>query len=110
MPADVCGHGGEVSTGGRVTRRAGLPAFGYYSRKIGCFSSYCTCLTGSGMLMPGLCLTSSTKWSTGSAMCVLVLFRTVWDLSPAGVPSGKCGGPGSPIGVPEIVLPHEGAT
>ena len=37
----------------------------------------------------------------------MVRLRTVCDLRPAGEPKGKCGGPGNPIGVAVIGIPHD---
>ena len=42
-------------------------------------------------------------------MRVFVLFTITCFCKPAGVPSGTCGGPGRPIGVPVMGIPHCGA-
>ena len=42
-------------------------------------------------------------------MCIGVRLVITCFFRPAGVPSGMCGGPGNPIGVPDIGMPYCGA-
>ena len=49
------------------------------------------------------------RFSKDTGIKIRVRFRITCFCSPAGVPSGICGGPGKPIGVPVIGNPHCGA-
>ena len=58
--------------------------------------------------MPGFCFTSTRTCSVGSGRWTRVWLTIVCRCKPAGTPNGTCGGPGSPIGVPDIGMPYCG--